>query len=329
MSHSLPTLLQLAEAGEPIPAALRAAAGETRGRRKRADLLELAAKIERGESPSTDRTSERERFFASVASGPAQAIGSLSDYLSVSEGLNRQRTQIRRLLLGTALIMTVALGATMALLVYTNHQIQSMLDEFQLETPMGHYVLWWLCFVLSVGLTWLAWVVYFLCAMRRLPLIGPIATWLLGRIPMVGKTYSTIESSEWSDGISRSLAAGRSYSDSFRETAAVATNPLTAAGLRAIADRLDQGMAIDEVLERQNMSNGLMAAMVSSRTATAPAEGWRLAADNFIRSADRQTRRLRTAFPPVVFTVAAAMAWSGYTIAISRIQVLIGMLGGL
>jgi len=324
-------LMHLAAAGACVPAALRAAAQEVRGRGAREELERLAVAIDRGEFASMAHADLRQRFYAAVTISKTTIVSALSDYLRVHEMLAFMRHRVVQCVVIAAMLMLLASVVGAFVLLFPDAEIRRLIESFNVELLPGLEVLRVLNVVVLVFSALFAWLVVLLLMMRRSDRLGSVADMLLDGVPMVGSSLAAIDLAEMTDGVARTLAAGRNYGDAFRETAAVVTSARMRAWLAAAAQTIDRGAALASVLPRLPIRSSLLPALVgqSGPHPDAPVIAWQTAAESLLRAAIRQSRRLFFLLPPIAATLAAMLAWSSLLITMARFQTLQSMLTSL
>lgn len=322
-------LTHLAATGVAVPEALRAAAAEAGRGPGRRWLMQLAGRLERGETVPAS-AGDASAFVAAVAAGPGGVVGSLADYLAVRQTLGEMRRRTLRTLLGGAFLIAVSALLGLMMLVMLSRPMMDLVDEFQMERPLGLVLLTRAAWIVLISSLALALGVALVLWLRRLSRVGAAAERLCDFFPLAGRALAAIDLAEMSDALSRLLSAGRTYPEALEGAAGVSSSVRLRGWLQQASAGLQQGASVDVVVAWLPLSAGVLPALVGplGPAPDHPGQAWGIAARSFYRAAERHTDRATTILPPVAVVCAAATAWAGLSVLVVGFTTLMELLGG-
>lgn len=310
-------LAHLAATGVAVPAALRAAASEAARGPGRRWLMEVAERLERGETTAAIR-GDGSALVAAVAAGPGGVVGSLADYFAVHQTLGAMRRRILAALLGGALLIAISAVLGLVMLSMLSGAMFDLIAEFEIEQPLELVVLTRAAWMGLPSLVVLSCSVALVVWLRRFPSVGSVAERVCDFIPLAGRALAAIDLAEMSDALSRLLAAGHPYPAAFDGAAGAVSSIRLRRWLWQASAALQQGASVDVVMQRLPLSAGVLPALVGSLgpAPEQPDQAWQIAARSVYEIADRRSDRAARLLPPVAVVCAATTAWLGLSVLI-------------
>jgi type II secretory pathway component PulF len=303
-------LAELAKAGLPLPAGLRALAEEWPTRRLRPALLGLADRVEKGASLEDAISAIGARLPAHLRGLIVAGIrsGRLPEALEQFVNLERTQHELHRrvwlsLAYPTLLMIILSFIALMAN-YFIILQMESILHDFKTDLPT-------ITKLILVGAGPLASVLFAISAlMLAIPLLlaqWPGSSWLLPALyilPFIGPLLKCGQMARFSRLMAMLLQQQVPLPESLRLTAKGLHDAYLSRACRKVAEEIEQGRSLsDGITARRQFSADLLPLVEVGERASTLGEAFQSAAEMFEGRAASQGRNLETFLLPAAFLV--------------------------